>query len=127
MGSIVAHDQWSTDADLDATRQRLVASFVAVGARTLTGPGPDLDLEVGNEGRLRLRGASFTVIEDLPLSIRIALEASRGGTVVRVHQCDPFDDELSTDLRSKYQLAMTHWAQRARAALAGPSAVASTV
>jgi hypothetical protein len=120
MGSIVAEDQWSTSATVEVTRRRLLAAFTAAGARSSGGSEPELDLAVGNEGRVRLRGEMFTVVEDFPVHIRIALEPIDGGTQVLVTQSDTFDDDVRSDLHAKYDLAMQHWASHARAALGAP-------
>ena len=120
MGSIVAEDQWSTSATVEVTRQRLMAAFSAAGARSGGESETDLDLAVGNEGRLRLRGETFTVIEDFPVHIRIALEPIDGGTRVLVRQSDGFGEVVRADLHPKYDLAMKHWASHARAALLRP-------
>ena len=122
MGSIVTEDLWSTSATVDVTRQRLMAAFTAAGARSVGGSRSDLELSVGNEGRLRLRGEMFTVLEDFPLHIRITLEPIDGGTRVLVRQTDTFADVVRADLHTKYELAMKHWAGQARAALAAPGA-----
>jgi len=122
MGSIVTEDRWSTSATVEVTRHRLMAAFTAAGARSLGDSQRELDLAVGNEGRLRLRGEMFTVIEDFPVHIRIALEPVDGGTQVLIRQTDTFDDDVRTDLLAKYELAMKHWAGQARAALSAPRA-----
>ncbi len=110
-------DRWSTSATVDVARRRLGAAFRAAGARDCGGTDTDLELEVGNEGRLRLRGQEFTVMEDFPVHIRIALEPVDGGTQVRVRQVDPFEATARPDLHAKYQMAMRHWSGHARAAL----------
>ena len=97
-----------------------MTAFTAAGARSLAGSEAHLQLAVGNEGRLRLRGERFTVVEDFPVQIRINLEPIEDGTQVMVLQSDPFGMVAGTELRAKYEIAMKRWARHARAALGAP-------
>jgi hypothetical protein len=118
MGSILVRDEWSTAAPVEVAHRRLMSAFTAAGARPCGASESDLDLVVGNEGRLRLRGEQHTDLEDFPVRIQIALAASDTGTKVLVEQADAFDGVVRPELHARYELAMQHWAGRARAALA---------